>query len=82
MEQLWQQSPAGSHGCARRAEGTAALLSLGDADRVCPCSGSHVEVGKGMGRGVQKGTVLLISRVLTFAWGLMEEGGGWMLPEG
>lgn len=65
-----------------RGLGTAALLSLGDADRVCPCSGSHVEVGKGMGRGVQKGTVLLISRVLTFAWGLMEEGGGWMLPEG
>lgn len=25
--------------------------------------------------------VLLISRVLTSAWGLMEEGGGWMLPD-
>lgn len=35
-----------------------------------------------MRREVQKGTVLLISRVLTFAGGLMEEGGGWMLPEG
>lgn len=62
-----QQAPVAVGPLKIRGLGIPALLSLGNANPVCPCSGSHRSGGRGVGNGVQMDMVLLISRVLTSA---------------
>lgn len=68
---------------SRKTEGWVPLLSchLAMLTQSAPCSGSHGKGEEGVGSRVQMDMVLLISKVLTSARGLMEEGGGWMLPD-